>query len=370
MGLIQAKYCSLGFGVSSKDSKSAPAEPDGRRSGAITARVEGGAGCDGTSACRKIAHCAETLVKCRVSYPLRSTATEALMSAVDLRPLSIGEILDRTFSLYRRNFQLFIGISAIPHLLVLAFQLAQLAFMSPSVPVRPSATADFQSNFPGFSTGGVLGALALGLVGFIIYIVAYLFSQGGTVFAVSELYLGRATTIGQSLGRVRGELGSLFGVVFLNGLVTIVSFMLLIIPGIYMVCRLCVCIPAALLENLGPRESLERSFGLTKDNVGRAFLILLLYFVILYAAIFLFDIPFAIGIQFEAHNPGTVRTLTALMQVGNFVSTVLITPVLTIASAIFYFDLRVRKEAFDLQLMMNPLAGGMPAPPSATSLLS
>jgi len=44
--------------------------------------------------------------------------------------------------------------------------------------------------------------------------------------------------------------------------------------------------------------------------------------------------------------------------------------VFTIATSIFYFDLRVRKEAFDLQLMMNPLAQGVPAPRSASSLLS
>jgi len=292
------------------------------------------------------------------------------MGTLDLRPLSIGELLDRTFSLYRRNFLLFIGISAIPQLLVLALQLAQTAFMPSKVPMQPSTPTDFQVAGSGFSTGGVLGFLGVAIVGLIVYVFAYLFSQGGTVFAVSELYLGRATTIGQSLGRVRGELGSLFGVIILNGLVTGVAFLLLIIPGIYMACRLCVCIPAALLENLGPRESLERSFGLTKENAGRAFLILLLYSVILYAALFLFDIPFAIGIQVESHNPSMVRLLTALMQVGNFVAGVLVTPVLTIASSIFYFDLRVRKEAFDLQLMMNPLAGGVPAPRSATSLLS
>ena len=292
------------------------------------------------------------------------------MGTLELRPLSIGELLDRTFSLYRRNFLLFIGISAIPQLLVLALQLAQVAFMPSRVPIQPPATTDFQVAGSGFSTGGALGVVGVVIVGLIVYVIAYLFSQGGTVFAVSELYLGRATTIGQSLGRVRGELGSLLGVVILNGLVTGISFLLLIIPGIYMACRLCVCIPAALLENLGPRESLERSFGLTKDNAGRAFLILFLYFVILYAALFLFDIPFAIGIQFEARNPSMIRLLTGLMQVGNFVAGVLITPVLTIASSIFYFDLRVRKEAFDLQLMMNPLAGGVPAPRSATSLLS
>jgi len=292
------------------------------------------------------------------------------MSTLDLRPLSIGELLDRTFSLYRRNFLLFVGISAIPQLLVLALQLVQVILMPSKVGVARPTAEEFQAASPVFTIVGVAGAIVLGLVGIIVYFIAYLFSQGGSVFAVSELYLGRATTIGQSLSRVRGELGSLFGVIFLNGLVTGLCFLLLIIPGIYMACRLCVCIPAALLENLGPRESLERSFGLTKDNAGRAFLILLLYVVILYAALLLFDIPMAIGVASAARDPGMLRVWTALMQVGNFIATVLVTPVFTIATSIFYFDLRVRKEAFDLQLMMNPLAQGVPAPRSASSLLS
>jgi hypothetical protein len=292
------------------------------------------------------------------------------MSTLDLRPLSVGEILDRTFSLYRRNFLLFVGISAIPHLLVLAMQFVQIALTSAAKVVAPVPTTEFQGASAGFIIAGVAGAILLVIVGIIVYFVAYLFSQGGTVYAVSELYLGRTTTIGQSLSRMRGELLSLFGVVFLNGLVTILCFLLLVIPGIYMTCRLCVCIPAALLENLGPRESLERSFGLTKDNAGRAFLIFLLYVVVLYAALFLFDIPFGVAMQSAAKDPAMLRVWTALMQVGNFVATVLVTPIFTIATSIFYFDLRVRKEAFDLQLMMNPLGGGVPAPRSATTLLS
>jgi hypothetical protein len=294
------------------------------------------------------------------------------MSTLDLRPLSIGELLDRTFSLYRRNFLLFIGISAIPHLLVLAFQLAQLAFTSTRFPVVPSRGTDFQALPAGFSTSGVVGLVVLFFVGVIIWFISYLFSQGGTVFAVSELYLGRTTTIGRSLGRVRGELLSLFFVLFFNLLVIGVSFLFLIIPAIYMACRLCVCVPAALLEGLGPIDALQRSFKLTQDNAGRAFLILLLFLMIQYAAILLFDMPFliAIGIQAAAHDPSMVRLLTALMQVGNFVAGVLVTPVLTIASSIFYFDLRVRKEAFDLQMMMNPLDVGVPTPRTATTLLS
>jgi hypothetical protein len=287
------------------------------------------------------------------------------MSTLDLRPLSIGELLDRTFSLYRRNFLLFIGISAIPHLLVLGFQLTQLALTTSRVPIRPGVT-------PGFSTSGVLEVVALFALGMLIWGVAYLFSQGGTVFAVSELYLGRTTTIGQSLGRVRGELVSLFFVVLFYLLIIGFSFLFLIIPAIYMACRLCICIPSALLESLGPVDALQRSFKLTQDNVGRAFLILFLYGVIQYSAAFLFDMPFliAIGMHAAAHDPSMVRTLTALMQVASFVASVLVTPILTIASSLFYFDLRVRKEAFDLQVMMNPLDVGVPSPRTATTLLS
>ncbi len=47
-----------------------------------------------------------------------------------LRPLSTGELLDRTFSLYRSHFALFLGIFALPYMAVVAFQLVGLVFQS------------------------------------------------------------------------------------------------------------------------------------------------------------------------------------------------------------------------------------------------
>src|SRR5215475_2410940 len=44
-----------------------------------------------------------------------------------LRPLSMGELLDRTFYLYRNNFPLFVGITAIPQLVVLTLRLTGAA---------------------------------------------------------------------------------------------------------------------------------------------------------------------------------------------------------------------------------------------------
>jgi hypothetical protein len=275
------------------------------------------------------------------------------MADLDLRPLSLGEILDRTFTLYRRNFLLFLGINALPHLLILAMNIAQTLSGPARAIGQPGHVQTSVSN--GLMAFGFLGAI----IGVIIYLVVYLFAQGGTVFAVSEIYLGRATSIGASLGRMRGQLLSLLGVTLLNGLVIMVGAIFLIVPGIYLACRLITCVPAALLEDLGPRASLERSFGLTKDNAGRAFVIGLLYIILLYAAMFLFVLPFTFLVVMAAKDPSMLRLWLAATQVGSFGATVLVSPFLTIATAVFYYDLRVRKEAFDLQYMMNP-TGNLP----------
>jgi len=288
------------------------------------------------------------------------------MATIDLRPLSLGEILDRTFSLYRNNFLLFIGITAIPQLLILAVHLAQLLLPGyvGTVRVGPAQSA--------LSGGMAAFALIGGLLGLIVYLAAYLFAQGGTVYAVSELYLGRTTTIADSLRRMRGQAMNLFGVTLLNGLAIFVGFIFLIIPGIWLACRLMTCVPAALLEDLGARDSLERSYRLTEGSAGRAFVIYLLYFVMAIIAASLFTYPFDVMMALSLRtHPDSVRIWLALAQVGNTIGETLITPILLIATAVFYYDLRVRKEAFDLQLMMNP-GGSARAPGSSTlpSMLS
>jgi hypothetical protein len=278
------------------------------------------------------------------------------MDGMELRPLSTGEILDRTFTLYRRNFLLFLGISAIPHLLVLVLNLVRVSLTAspfPKATLHAGRVAAAPAAMP--SLTGVMAGAMIGMLVLVVSLVAYLLSQGGTVFAVSEIYLGRSITIVESFRRVSSELLSLFGVVMLNGLATLAGFICLIIPGVYILCRLIVCVPAALMENIGARDSLERSFELTRDNAGRAFVILLLYFAVAFAAAGLFAWPFLIIMVVVAQkNPSQMIIWLQLMQVGSFVANVLVTPILTIASAILYYDLRVRKEAFDIQLMMNP----------------
>jgi hypothetical protein len=281
------------------------------------------------------------------------------MATLDLRPLSLGELLDRTFFLYRRNFLLFVGIAAIPYSFFFVMNLATALI---PVLVRSAASGHLQPS------GMAAAAIGGGLFAFVAIFaggVAFLFSVGATVYAVSEIYTGRQTSIRESLGRVRGKTGIIFGVLVLSGLILIGGFIVLIIPGIYLMCRICVATPAALLEDIGPSDSIRRSFDLTRDFAGRAFIIYLLYFAIAWGFIGMFQLPFAILIAASAKHTQFMILWTVLMQVGNFIGSALVAPVSTIGFALFYYDLRVRKEAFDLQMMMQAI-GADPMPPPIT----
>jgi|SRR5579884_1438157 len=266
------------------------------------------------------------------------------MTDLTLRPLTLGEILDRSFSLYRRNFALFVGIAGIPQVITLIFNVFNTANR---MVVGLSAT-----QLGSTPTSGM--GVVMALVYLVLVTTAYLFSQGGTILAVSDLYLGRPTSISESLKKVWDEFGFLFGVVWLNGIAILVAMLFLILPGIYLACRLFVCVPVALIEKQSPIESLRRSFQLTKDFAGRAFMILALYLVLAFALGVLIGLPFGIGVAASAGNPEMMRVWLIMSQVSGAVANILITPILLIATSIFYYDLRVSKEAFDLQFMMNP----------------
>jgi hypothetical protein len=281
------------------------------------------------------------------------------MAALDLRPLSLGELLDRTFFLYRRHFLLFLGIAAIPYSLFFVINLATALI---PVFIRTAPPGGMQrAALVTAAVGGGLFALVAILVGF----VAFLFSVGATVFAVSEIYLGRQTTIRDSLRRVRGKAATIFGVLILSGLVLGAGFIALVIPGIYLMCRICVATPAALLEDLGPADSIRRSFDLTRDFAGRAFMIYTLYFAIVWGVVAVFQLPFVLLMKMSAKQTPLLILWTVLNQVGNFIGSALVAPVSTIGFALFYYDLRVRKEAFDLQMMMQAI-GADPMPPPLT----
>jgi hypothetical protein len=271
------------------------------------------------------------------------------MQPADLRPLSLGELLDRCFTLYRRHFLLFLGISGVPYVAVLLLNLARIFFLPGlSMPRLPGHAAPAPPDLTSISIYSSLSLLILVTT----WVVAVI-SQGATVVAVSEIYLGRTITIADSFRRGLSSFFRLVGVGIITGIVVVIGCIFLIVPGIYLFCRLLVGVPVTVMEGYMPRQSLERSYSLTQDNAGRAFLILLLYFFLVYVGLIFFSVPFYILIATSQHNPEIAVVWLALATVGQIISTVLVSPILHISSSLFYFDLRIRKEALDLQLMMR-----------------
>lgn len=272
------------------------------------------------------------------------------MADLDFRPLSLGELLDRAFLLYRRHFWLFIAINAVPQVVLLALRLTEMSFY-----VRQADDVELFTRVPGFpATTPAPFWVATGL--FVASIVATVFAQAGTVYAASEVYFGRPATARASLWRVRHKAISLIGLWILRYGAALLGLILFVVPGIYWYCRTLPSLPVALLENLGPLDSLKRGWGMTKGFVARAFLIYLLYFVLFFATRALSSFPFTLIAQYATHDAGVARRWLELAQVGSTLAVVLVVAFLGIAECIFYFDLRVRKEALDLQFMLNPSA--------------
>ena len=106
--------------------------------------------------------------------------------SLDLRPLTLGELLDRSFSLYRHHFWLFVGIMALPSLLGLTFGVL-VALFNPQ-PASPGSVAEAN---PAEILGAVLWffAAALGMV--VVYFITYAVALGATTVAVSQIYMGQ-----------------------------------------------------------------------------------------------------------------------------------------------------------------------------------
>jgi hypothetical protein len=302
-----------------------------------------------------------------------------------LRPMSTGQLLDRTFNLYRRNFVLFFGIALLPPALLMLMQLAPLG----ALPLNRLG--------PAWGAGAAIAGGIGMLVFFIAWIVGYAIAQAATVFAVSAVHLGRQTSVSESYSRVRGRYGRVLNVVLsiiirafggmillmiaaamiipilvpkgstagaiMGGLVMAVGMITAVVIALYFFLRYAVAVPACVLEDIKARAALKRSVHLTAGDRGRIFVIYFLVGVLNYVLMMVLVFPavFA-GAALAGEQSVIVQIVNVL---ASFFAGALTGPIATIAMSLVYYDERVRKEAFDLQLMMTaldkPVAGAASA---------
>jgi hypothetical protein len=314
-----------------------------------------------------------------------------------LRPLNLGEILDRTAELYRRNFWLFVGTAALPLLCVFALATPVGAFL-----IAP-AIAGNSAGQPSSAQIAIVAVLVL--IAVPVYLAVYVYSYAGITQAAVSVYHGQKPTIRATLKSVHPRFWTYLWYVVLQGilvaLVPATIAMSVIMPLIYFMSRpdvdfgsrfalgfLIFLFAAAILgvmiwltlsyamgmaacvvERKTAWTSLLRSWHLSPGARGRIFVTQLLVAALAFGIGMALAIPVLIlvavlpsmGIS-VAHSSAAFVVMEIVRVALDFISQVLLAPVFMIATVLFYFDQRIRREAYDIEWMMQQ--AGLTQPPS------
>lgn len=281
----------------------------------------------------------------------------------DIRPMDFGEILDGSLMIYRRHFGLFL----------------QLAVATLSAPFVLLVYLGFRFVGSLVTLAPNLQTVLLAIPVAILYYLASLVLTAGTVRIISDSYLGRTPQLGEALSLGLSKLWSLAGVglgkgmilvliVFGIGIVTAVSIPMMkgtgalavlllvgaIVVGgwlpIFVLCGYGVTTPVVVLEHLPSSfDAFRRSWELTRSFKLK---VLGLAMVTILLTNTLPSIVFrALGTVFLQGIPALGVALTAL----SYVVALILAPVLAAVITLMYYDLRVRREAFDLQVLGQQL---------------
>jgi hypothetical protein len=307
----------------------------------------------------------------------------------DLRPLTLGEILDRTAQLYRTNFLLFAGIFAVTNafllVLILAFEGLSPAYLAINTTMK-------------FQFGPVLFFLGVVcLFGMLLYGA----SIAAITRAVAWVYVGEPATIRTAYSSTLPRLGRYLWLMVIAALVVLgISVVAVLALGIVMVIaiaalavvfggkgpaagiagvvvglfvdfamfaiiawlatRYALGIPACVVENLKARKALRRSVELSKESRGRIFMLFLLVGVVQIGMLLLTQTPFLVY-SFSHHRTMPIG-LTILSQIISVATNTFVGPILATGLTLFYFDQRVRKEGYDIEWMMAAAGLASPAP--------
>src|SRR6185436_7400342 len=179
-----------------------------------------------------------------------------------LRPLTLAELLDRTFSLYRQHILVFIGLIALPNLLLVGARI-----------VNTAAATGVSEDQVGRLTISLVTTLVLGMASMFTMAI----SQAATMVAVSRLHLNQPVSIGGAFAGLRHRIFKLCVITIALVIQIAVCLLMCILPGIYVWLRWSLAIPVAVLEEAGLRRSMARSATLVEGQYGRVFMVYLLY---------------------------------------------------------------------------------------------
>jgi hypothetical protein len=248
-----------------------------------------------------------------------------------LRPLGYAEIFNEAFDLYKRNFLLFTGIGAvvyIPYALLLVL------------------------------LGG--SSIAQNVIQLLFWIptsVSYI----AIIKALADRYLDREATIASCWAFAWRRFLPYFVTLLLAALLFMVGLLLFLLPGIFIglfwFAFFIWSVP--IIEGRYYVDAIRRCRELAAGQYGRIFVMIILMgfvFAIVYMILIALLVPLVWVGGAGATGP-TSMTVRLLMGAWTALAGVLFTPIVALPEVLFYFDVRVRKEGYDVELLAQEMAG-------------
>ena len=236
------------------------------------------------------------------------------------RELSLGEVISKTFELYRRDFAKYFVLFAVVGVIVqVVTTLAQQAFVLPTLPVNPTpqqVSSWFSALFGAFF-------LLIGVI-FVVNIVFSTIAEGSAIRLASEQITKGQVNFGASIRFAVSRLLSIWALSIIVGIMVFLGIIALIVPGIILAIMFSLALPVLLIENKGVTESMGRSRQLVSHRWGKTFgTFLVLGIIVLIASLIFSAITAPLGIAAPVVN----GILSALYQ-----------PLFPILLAVYYYS--------------------------------
>jgi hypothetical protein len=307
--------------------------------------------------------------------------------AIALRPLNLGDIYDGAFRIIRFNPKATVG-SAV---LVAAVSMGLPVLLTALLTVLVDFSADGSGDLSDAETIAALGTAGSLVVGLLLQGIGLILVTGMIAHVAAAAAIGRRLSLGEAWAATHGSRWRLVGLTLLLGLMLVAISAVYVVMWVVVVLALptplivlfgivtvpaflCFAawwwirvyylpVPALMLERIGVIAAIGRGFRLTSKQFWRTFGIALLTAVVTGIAGSVLAAPFSIAssivpavIEGSRYVPLVTVVLTAL---GTVVQTAFVTPFTAAVTSLQYLDQRMRKEAYDVELMAR---AGITAP--------
>jgi hypothetical protein len=298
--------------------------------------------------------------------------------AMPLRPLGLGDMYDAAFRVIRFNPKATVGSSVLVAAVTMTIPVVVTAVLTATVDVTLDETAS-PDTASALGFAGSFGSLAVGLV---LFIFGSLLVTGMVAHVVAAAAVGRRLSLGEAWAATRGRRWRLVGlavllwlgfllalavyvaawvVVALNaptelvlawGLVTVpayVAFMAFFWIRVYYL-----PVPVLMLEDVTVLGAVARGFALTRRQFWRTLGIALLTGIVVGIASNVLSFPISLIGQVGSIAVGGQYALLILIvsqALAQVASAAFATPFTSAVTSLQYLDQRMRKEAYDVELM-------------------